>query len=605
MRLDLVVSLFADEKCVDIIEDTDMREWIRACVQEPAQLFMPLAREVASRWLTGLWAPTFCMSVVWEVLIVLNGENPREIATGPVSADTVITVARWAQLEENAHWHHRVAGCLGELGHVDAAIEHLNAALALEATWGVKKNLAMAYGIQGRLEDALQLLRECEVHYTQQLLQASDDDKMSGLKNNEARPLFSIRYYLGLLHVNLGDYPNALHWFMQCVEVRDSIRLCEAVTGAIRVLIASQWLQYESIIELAKKIDREPGACGENGLIKVFEDNFGHWHHCHRWDTCQLPLIFAVSAKRCNELQWLEGKYQSALTERNMQDIEVICLKESLAHLYDKFLGDEDKAIRIWTSIIAQHRVPESFQYGIFCRARNRAVAAYARRLLANALREVGDSQALIVQELEKLCDREIESWSTDNILADGQPAIYMGAWHRLHGREQEARNYFKPYVIQALAGCNDPRDEYATNAQRILGHLFAMTGDDEYAITLLQLIHSPLGIRAGTSPRAEERMASPWPFVGEDHVWYCHICLRSWGNFVSCNICRLCSADICEGCLEGLQAGDAEGHACDSSHEWLFIPPPPGVPGTYQLRRDGQVLSVEGYLTAIERSWM
>lgn len=179
-----------------------------------------------------------------------------------------------------------------------------------------------------------------------------------------------------------------------------------------------------------------------------------------------------------------------------------------------------------------------------------------------------------------------------------------MGVWHKLNGREQEAREYFRPYVLRAVYfGDKDIPIYYVMEVQRILGHLLAMIGDDEDAITILQLVHSPFTTRDGTSASAEERMASPWPLV-LDYIWYCHSCVRAWGNFVNCNICRRCNADICEECLDDLKTGGGESHACDASHEWLNIPPPPGVPGTYHLSRDGQVLSVEEYMAAIRRSW-
>lgn len=393
---------------------------------------------------------------------------------------------------------------------------------------------------------------------------------------------------------------------MASIELWDFVYICNAVSLAIRLLVASPYSRYERIMQVLKKMNRKHWHYDHNSaLFWVFQNNFQDWYS---WDNTQLPLIFAVSAKRCNNLKWLECKYQIIIAERKMQlgGIVVICFKELLAHLYDKFLGEEDKAILLWKSIIAQHRVPDSLQYHQFCRARNRAVAAYAYRLLSKALRGIGNSQGLIVQELEKVCDNEIQSLSADNVLFDGQPGIYMGVWHKLNGREQEARNYFRPYVIQAVSSLDEDMSPYCMeDAQRVLGHLFAMIGDDEDAITVLQLVHSPFSIRDGTSTSPEERMASPWPLVVEDRVWYCHICLKSWGNFVNRNICRLCRADICEQCLEGLKTGGAESYSCDRSHEWLNIPPPPGVPGTYQLSRDGQALSYEEYMAAIERSWM
>jgi tetratricopeptide (TPR) repeat protein len=601
--IDLIISLFADQECVNTIDHIDTREWIRACIQEPAQLFVPLGRELASRWLVDSWDPIFCMVMVWAVVNVLNGDNPHDLITAP-SVDTVLKVARWAQFEENARWHHHVGACLSSLKHFDAAIQHLNAALALQPIWGAKRDLAEVYGDQGQLNDSLQLLRECEAQYAQ-LLAENNDDKITDLGKDAARDLSKLRKDLGLLYIQLGDHSNATHWFMACIELWDFVYTHDAVSLVTRVLVASQYSEHEKIMQVLKKMDRKVWPdTRHNYLMQVFEPNFKDWHI---WDNTQLPLIYAVSAKRCNNLQWLECKYQSVIAEQKMQlkGVKVICLKESLAHLYDKFLGEEEKAILIWKRIIAQHRVPDSLQYERFCRARNRAVAAYAYRLLTNALRETGNPQALIVQELEKVCDTEIQSSSAGNVLFDGQPGIYMGVWHKLNGREQAARNYFRPYVIQAVSYRDEDIGEYGMGALRVLGHLFAMIGDDEDAITVLQLVHSPFTIRDGTSASAEERMASPWPLVVEDRVWYCHICLQSWGNFVNCNICRRCNADICEKCLEGLKTGGMESHACDGGHQWLNIPPPPGVPGTYQLSRDNQALSVEEYMAAIESSWM
>ncbi|KOS47943.1 hypothetical protein ACN38_g1059 [Penicillium nordicum] len=590
--IDLIVSLLADHECVNTIDDIEMQEWIRVCIQEPAQIFVSLGREVASRWLIDSWDPEFCMSAVWAIFILLNGDKSHDLLNPPpTSVDTVLEVARWAQFEENARWNHHVGACLNRLGHDDAAIQYLNTALALEPIWSAKRDLAEVFKRQGRLNDSLRLLRESEAQYTQLLA--------GHVTKYKARDLSELRNNLGLLHIQLGDYSNATHWFMASIELWDLVNISDAVSHILRVLVTTRNSQYERIMQVLKKVDR---------IWRLGDTNFLFWiFRQHATRDNAFPLIVAVSAKRCNNLHWLESKYQGAIAERNMQlaSLNDICFMESLAYLYDKFLGEGEKAIQIWKGIIVQHRVPDSLEYEVFCRARNRAVAAYAYRLLANSLRETGNSQALIVQELEKVCDNEIKSLSSDRAVFDGQPGIYMGVWHTLNGREQEAREYFRPYVLRAVSfGDEGNHIYYVIEARHILGHLLAMIGDDKDAIAILQLVHSPFTTRYGTSASAEERMASPWPLV-VDYVWYCHICGRSWGNFVNCNICRRCNADICEECLGDLKTGGGESHACDAIHEWLNIPPPPGVPGTYQLSRDGQVLSVEEYFAAIKRSWM
>ncbi|KAL2847599.1 hypothetical protein BJX68DRAFT_268002 [Aspergillus pseudodeflectus] len=597
----LIMSLFADEECVNTIDDTETRQWIRLCLEEPAQVFVPLGLEVAERWLIDSWDPAvFCMEIVLAVIVLL-GEDPPELTERP-SAETVLEVARWAQYEENAIWHHQVGACLSSLEHYDAAIEHLTAALALEPLWRTKLDLAEVYWKRDCLNDSLRLFRECEANYAPPLTTPRTKHKFDPVKE-KSRDLAKLRVRMGVLYIQLGDHSSATKLLMESIRLWDSRYVCTAVYLVIRVLVASESARHESIMQVLKMIDLHPWSYIETVLFKVLECNYIGWHN---WDNTQLLLVFAVSAKRCDDLPWLECKYQTLIEGNSHYPDTAICLNETLAHLYDRFLGDESKAILIWKSIIAQRKVPDSPWYETFCRTRNRAVAAYGYRLLTNCLRETGNAQSLLVWELEKLCDAEIQSPSCNHVLFDGQPGVYMGIWHRLKGREHEARNYFKPYVLQAVSWRDGESSKPVMHLQRILGHLFAMIGDDEDAITLLQHVHSPLDLRDGTSATPEERMASPWPLVVEDRVWYCHICLRSWGNFVNCNVCRRCRADICEECIDSVKLGDPEiSYACDASHEWLKIPAPPGVPGTYPLSRGGKTLSIEEYMKAVERDWM
>lgn len=597
----LIILIFADKECVNTIDDTETRGWVRLCIEEPAQVFVPLGREVAERWLIDSWDPTFCMVTVLAVVIVLHGEDPPELTAVP-PIDTVLEVARWAQFEENAIWHYHVGACLSFFEHYDAAVEQLNIALALEPIWRAKRDLAKVYWEKDRLNDSLRLFRECEAHYAPPPTSLRTQHGIDDPEEKKARDLAELREKMGLIYIQLGDHPSATDSLMRSIELWDPVHICTAVFLIIRVLVASKSSRDERITQVLKMVDRDPWSYNETVLSRVLERNFERWYY---WDNTQLPLVYAVSAKRCNDLEWLECKYQALIEEKSSWDVDIICLNESLAHLYDRFLGEEGKAILIWKSIIAQHRVPDSIQYKTFCRTRNRAVAAYGYRLLTNGLKETGNAQSLIISELEKLCDTEIQSLSSNNVLFDGQPGIYMGIWHKLNGRKQEARSYFRPYVLHAVSWCDDRVDKPVMHTQLVLGHLFAMIGDDEDAITLLQLVHSPLDLRDGTSASPEERMASPWLLVVEDRVWYCHICLLSWGNFVNCNVCRRCKADICEECLDSVKRGDPESnHACDASHEWLNIPPPPGVPGTYPLGRNGKTLSVEEYMDAVERAW-
>ncbi|CEJ61518.1 hypothetical protein PMG11_10049 [Penicillium brasilianum] len=378
----LIIFIFDEKECVNTIDDTEIRGWIRLCIEEPAQVFVPLGREVAERWLIDSWDPVFCMFTVLAVVNVLHGEDPPVLTAVP-PIDTILEVARWAQFEENAIWHHHVGSCLSFFEHYDAAIEQLNTALALEPIWRAKRNLAEVYWKKDRLKDSLRLFREGEAQYAPPPTNLRTEHGIHDFEKEKARDLAELRKKMGLLYIQLGDHSSATCSLMRSIELWDFVHICTPVFLIIRALVASKSSRDERILQVLKMVDRDPWSYNETVLSRAMKRNFEDWD-C--WDNTQLPLVYAVSAKRCNDLEWLECKYQTLIEENSGRDIDMICLNESLAHLYDRFLGEEGKAILIWKSIIAQYRVPDSIRYETFCRARNRAVAAYGYRLLANGL---------------------------------------------------------------------------------------------------------------------------------------------------------------------------------------------------------------------------
>lgn len=69
------------------------------------------------------WHPEFCMVMVWAIVIILSGGNPRHLLAPPTaSVDTVLEVAMWAQFEEITRWNHHVEACLIDLGHDDTLL---------------------------------------------------------------------------------------------------------------------------------------------------------------------------------------------------------------------------------------------------------------------------------------------------------------------------------------------------------------------------------------------------------------------------------------------------------------------------------------------------
>ena len=597
-NLDLIVTFLADKACVDGIEDREMKTWIQSCITTPPTIFVPLGREAAKEWLVESenpyqrWA---CMVTVWTVMVLLDGGNVKDMPPSP-SVETALAVARWAQREENAVWHHRVGERLGDLEHYDAAIKQMETSLELQPMlWAAKKELALIYGRQGRLDDSIRLQKECETRCVQLLAENEIHDEKSGPESVENRDLADIRDGPAMTYIELGDSGNALHWFRACVETRDTVYLVRALAMALRILISSQEPDHREIMRLLKSLDR-----------RLYDWTF--ISHCFEDMLENRPfyLIYTVAAEAAGELQWLESKYKDAVarTKRRGQDVTTMCLEEVLACLYDRFLDEEDKVVPIWRRIKTLSRVPSTLQYKEFIRYKNSAISSYAYRLFSNALNASEESQERHIHELEKLYKDVVDSLSDTGDILGNYSAIYMGVWHRIHGREAEARDYFKPYVRQALLHLCDTGTDDSMGIYDVLGHLLTMVDDDANATAVFQLPHSDFSIRDGTSASSEERMASPW-LLFEYGLWYCDGCLKLWGNYTHCNICRYCRADLCQECLDVIKQGHSIPHACDISHTWLHIPAPTSIPDKGQIIREGEVLSINEFKTLLEKDWI
>lgn len=165
--------------------------------------------------------------------------------------------------------------------------------------------------------------------------------------------------------------------------------------------------------------------------------------------------------------------------------------------------------------------------------------SAYASRLFSNALRKTTEeTQEENLHKLEKLCKDMADSPSDSDDILGNAAAMYMGVWHQVHGRDEHARIYFKPSVKQALLLLDDDDTASVMRAYYVLGHILVKAGEDVNAIAALQLAHNDFTLRDGRSASPAERMASPWPLLGDSGVWYCNGCIRTWGNYTDYNVC-------------------------------------------------------------------
>ncbi|RHZ66396.1 hypothetical protein CDV55_101215 [Aspergillus turcosus] len=600
--MELIVTIFAAWTYANHIDDDETQVWVQSCVATPAQTFALLGRQAARRWLVEPWLPgrsMDCMRAVWTVLVLLEGGSIQDMPKSP-SEETVLKAARWAQLEEDARWHHRVGACLNTLDYHAAASKHMETAFELQPDlWVAREYLALCYRELGKTDLAIQLQKECEMRYAQLLAETKVLGETADLESITS-DLARVRDELAMTYIEQGDRVNALYWIRKCVDVKSYVETCSAVEVALRLLISSPDTAYSEIMQLIKSMDV---------MVEDWNlESHTYLNQCllNQWIPRRCFLACAVAAQATGELLWLESKLKDEISREKTRQSEVsaMCLEELLAHLYDRFLGEEDKAIRIWRRITALPRVTLS-RHNVLTECKNLVASAYASRLFSNALSKTTEEQEENLHELEKLCKDMADSPSDSDDILGNPAAMYMGVWHQVHGRDEHARIYFKPYVKQALLLLDDDDTANAMRAYYVLGHILVKAGEDLNAIAALQLAHNDFTLRDGRSASPAERMASPWPLLDDGGVWYCNGCIRTWGNYTDCNVCRYCDADLCDRCLDALRSGQAIRHACHPSHAWLHIPAPTAIPDKGQIIRDGQVLSIDEFKTMLETAWI
>ena len=596
-NMELIVKIFAACANTTVIDDEKMRVWMQGCVVNPPQTFEPFGQLVAGRWLGTPWrrrASMDNMKAVWTAVILLEGRTIDGTLDLP-SVSTVLAVARWAQLKEDAFWHHNVGACLSRLKHYDAAIEHLEMALQLQPElWISKEVLALTYKEEGNSENAIRLQKECEMHARQE----------RGLDLNRDKILSRIREHLADTYAERGDWVQTLYWLRQCFDVGYDGDMSNCLRSTLRLLISVDDSAHDEIMQMIKSMDRS--------LERVLPKSTYLGHYLlDGWMPRETLITCAIAAKATGELQWLESKVVARIAEirRDYGGAVISITEEFLALLYDRFMDDVSKATRIWKRLSAVPAVTATFRGSLPTWSKNRAISDYAYRLFSDSLRNATDSQGEL-RELEKLSQSVLNAQSHDETLVTNYSAMYMGIWHQIHGRFEHARTYLKPYVKHSLQRLCDDDVFRATWAFNHLGKFLATIGDDINATAAFQFVHTSFTARDGRSASPEQRMASPWllpytNYYSYYEMWYCGGCIRRWGNYTHGNICRYCETNLCDRCLDVLKSENPFTHACHPSHTWLHIPPPTAIPGEGQIIRGAEVISINDFRAMLEEAWI
>ncbi|KAI9045141.1 uncharacterized protein KD926_009555 [Aspergillus affinis] len=620
-NLDPIIAFLTDRSTRETLDEETL-EWLSSAIEQPGEFYRSAATLTIKEWLAqDYWAPEVCVKTVLQVMGLLDGttggeqgaaesKEEEEVSNEIPTVEEIRRAAEWLPLEHSANWHRRVAMCLRAYGHYEASIDEFARALELDdKLWTAREGMAKAYMEQKNYTRAIVLFKYDETYVEDLLAQGKcGDEEGSGQANTDS--LSDTCEEIAACYLALSDSDNALLYYRKAFE--NSNRRYVNLQYCVQLLDELDGGNSE-IIVLLKNLDDEIEG---DDITRMTECLFSpNWSQSPFLHTC-----LAAAAHKAGEIEWLENVYQTAISAAKRRRLPVIALALDtfLAEVYSNYSsGKEDQAMDIWKRVMNFPVLSSDASYLIRYYKRN-VESSYAYNLFAKALKEDPATREVHIQALDALAKHtamELEEKPGD-ILAN-QSAMYMGVWHRLQGREDEALTYFRPYVRSNLMLLSDDDPDNDQTAWFELAHVLARAGLDSYARAILYTHHNALSEDELSSPAddsnegknvndvaaltavLEKRMATAWHIPSGDGVsgsgvWYCDGCRRSWGNWTDAHICRYCQTDLCSECFPRIGQDDFK--ICHVDHDWLYMTAPEKVAQPGEIYFEDRMMSFDEF---------
>ncbi|RAL16628.1 uncharacterized protein BO97DRAFT_383308 [Aspergillus homomorphus CBS 101889] len=588
----VIESFFADPAISIFDDDNEATKWLASCREKPGGLFLDLAKYAAHCWLgESIWSASECFRVVWAVKIISEDGNVEVVRETP-STKTVLEVAHWTRLEEHALWHERVGACLSDFGHLNEAKYHIDTALSLQPE-SVEASLDMAriYLKQNKRSEAIKIYREIEQLYTQSLIaQQEPDHEDSDLDMIVSPPrLARMRLILSELYLEENDCMEAAQWLDSSVQLGAyTIKMPRIVGRLFRRLGRAPYNDQAEIMRLLRSLDR-----------KIQDQENTILDYCliaHKWADGRFFDVCATAARATEALEWLVDRYLQAKASsiRNLRSEVAICLDICLARLYSRFMGQTGKAIAIWRQVMTLPRV-EVDDHWEMTRSREITESSYAYQLYVDTLESPHKSNHFL-SEVGTLSKWLFEVPLNRETFVANQAGLYLGLWHMKNGDIEQAKRYFKPYIVISLARITSMEPEWRADAFYKLATLLATAGDDANAVVVFHASRD--------APDSSWDSLTPLSTPPGPWTWYCDICKQEYDSSAPCNKCRVCTADLCGGCFTSVQQATTSNRGCASNHDWLVIPSPTDVHEEGYVIKDGAQRSVDDFLRELREAW-
>jgi tetratricopeptide (TPR) repeat protein len=629
--LKLVRQWWEDKEVVDSLHQEE-RDFVTLTSSSPATTFKPLAMIYAKKWLDQQKSPMYCVAAIVSYSQFENGTNLNStgINLKPTAKET-IDAAEWTGKEKTAIWYRRVALVLRVYGHYDEALEYFLKSDQMDPNDCLTKTgLAKLYVLQKQWRKAIELDQKTEQVLLKRIGEEPD-------KENQHRILaHEVQERIGDSYGQLKDKENRFASFKRAFVNKPDCGRC------INVIIFHNNDQrlYKDTVDMLKKLQGEEVAGKEYSRLTatLWENPYGgasYFYDC------------ADAARKTNELDFLVEAYREAIraAKKEAKNIIASWLELSLAKLYKEYVGDEKKAVRTWERIVDTYGASkEEDEIGEVKQVASEFLATHLISEAVNA--GIGSAEAEKQgKRLEELVRKkttsakEAMSWIPANA-----PALILGLWYRLSGRQEEADACFRPSIKEAIQILSDDDPENDIEGLFELQNALLVAGDESNVLAIAYYLgvykdDEPGIVSAKEGEKGEGRTsqtedgglnddangASKEKETDDDQDensnfgYYFGVpdedlritcdgpCRRDSTVEDKFYVCRYCiDISFCEDCVKLLEEVKLPIHICNPKHakDFFFIPPRPQKVEKGKMLVDGKIVGFEEWRDSLKKQW-
>lgn len=549
------------------------RDWAKSITERPIELFLPAAQLAAKQWLQGIsWNTKLCTRIIYRVSSLQNGDLADDTPE-VLPADVVLEAAERTGLEKNSEWHRRLAKSLRDLNYVEESQQHFETAIALDdQNWLAFAGLGRAKNLKGNIEEA-QKLYKSSAEILESLLAADENDHE--LKAHLARSYEDI----GETAYHLKDMTTAQIYFKKSMELSKDRFV--AITNYLAVIPEDD---TEEIIRVMKSLDVEnpnsPGFTYLSALLYTREAFAG------------ISVVYfkvASAFKSTGEIEWLQNAYRAAiLSARHYQNFVMeFRLNLKIADLLSVYSEEEEKALQIWKAVL---NFPATFLRSntILKYEDNYVGKLYASHLLKRAyLSGQGTPETeKCIKELEDIAvapdvlEREAPDWEWFIL---PMPSLILGVWKKFAGEHDEADALLRPYLRFTTSDVFNEDINGRVATDYITAKILIATGDEARATSLLQI------------------------FRGSELFYFqCYArCGAAHTHWTGAYSCKICLADLCDGCTEVLKSGKKLPiNICGPDHSWVYIEGLETPPEKGKILYNGETIPIAQFYRGLRAEW-